>query len=183
LKVNDSQNSLQGINNLNDGGSTVGNSSLSAKMKAMVANLVDSSKTSGSVKNKMEFESDRVSTLNEEIFEGTTGLISDIQFRQKHNEFIIECLHESDETAITNQHERFKQIFDQLVTSKLRDRFGSSMIEHFYASFFSELTPKHETEKETSQVIAEMLDINAFRIAMNLRKEFHKEDLEKKKFK
>jgi len=74
-------------------------------------------------------------------------------------------------------------MFDKLVTRKLRDRFGNSMIEHFYASFFSELTPKHETEKETSQVIAEMLDINAFRVAMNLRKEFHKEDLEKKIFK
>ena len=33
-------------------------------------------------------------------------------------------------------------MFDQLVTSKLRDRFGDSMIEHFYASFFSELTLK-----------------------------------------
>ena len=102
LKVNDSQNSLQGIKNLNDGGSTVGNSSTSAKMKAMVANLVDSSKTSGSVKNKIELESERVSTLNEEIFEGTTGLISDIEFRLKHNEFIIECLDECDETTIKN---------------------------------------------------------------------------------
>ena len=101
LEVNDSQNSLQGITKLNDGGSSVDKSSTSGKMKAMVANLVDSS-LGGSVKNKMELESDRVSTLNEEIFEGTTRLISDIQFRQKHNEFIIECLHESDETAITN---------------------------------------------------------------------------------
>jgi len=50
----------------------------------------------------MELESDRVSTLNEEIFEGTTGLISDIQFRLKHNEFIIECLDECDETTIKN---------------------------------------------------------------------------------
>ena len=74
-------------------------------------------------------------------------------------------------------------MFDQVVTSKLRDRFGNNMIEHFYASFFSELTTKHETEKETSQVIAEMLDINAFRVAMNLRKEFQKEDLERKIFK
>ena len=57
------------------------------------------------------------------------------------------------------------------------------MIEHFYAGFFSELTPKHETEKETSQMIAEMLDINAFRVAMNLRKEFQKEDLDRKIFK
>ena len=63
-------------------------------------------------------------------------------------------------------------MFDQLVTSELRDRFGNSMIEHFYTSFFSELTLKHDTEKETSQVIAEMLDINAFRVAMNLRKEY-----------
>ena len=74
-------------------------------------------------------------------------------------------------------------MFDQLVTSKLRDRFGDSMIEHFYASFFSELTLKLETEKETSQMIAEMLDINAFRVAMNLRKEFQKEDLDRKIFK
>jgi hypothetical protein len=100
--VNDSLNSLQGIKKLNDGGSTVGKSSTSGKMKAMVANLVDSSKTSGSVKNKMELESDRVSTLNEEIFEGTTRLISTIQFRQKHNEFIIGCLDNYDETTITN---------------------------------------------------------------------------------
>ena len=102
LKVNDSQNSLQGINKLNDGDSSVDKSSTSGKMKAMVANLVDSSKTSGSVKNKMELESDRVSTLNEEIFEGTTRLISTIQFRQKHNEFIIGCLDNYDETTITN---------------------------------------------------------------------------------
>ena len=102
MEVNDSQNSLQGINKSNDRGSSVDKSSTSGKMKAMVANLVDSSKTSGSVKNKMELESDRVSTLNEEIFEGTTGLISDIQFRQKHNEFIIGCLDECDETTIKN---------------------------------------------------------------------------------
>ena len=102
MEVNDSQNSLQGITKLNDGGSTVGNSSTSAKMKAMVANLVDSSKTSGSVKNKIELESERVSTLNEEIFDGSTKLISEIQFRRKHNEFIIECLHECDETTIEN---------------------------------------------------------------------------------
>ena len=102
MKVNDSLNSLQGLKKLNDGGSSVDKSSTSGKMKAMVANLVDSSKTSGSVKNKMELESDRVSTLNEEIFEGTTGLISDIQFRQKHNEFIIACLDECDETTIKN---------------------------------------------------------------------------------
>ena len=63
-------------------------------------------------------------------------------------------------------------MIDQEITSKLRDRFGNSMIEHFYASFFCELTLELETEKETSQVIAEMLDINAFRVAMNLRKEF-----------
>ena len=74
-------------------------------------------------------------------------------------------------------------MFDQLVTSELRDHFGNGMIEHFYASFFSELTLKHDTEKETSQVIAEMLDINAFRVAMNLRKEFQKEDLDRKIFK
>ena len=100
--MNDSQNSLQGVKKLNDGGSTVGNSSTSGKMKAMVANLVDSSKTSGSVKNKIELESDRVSTLNEEIFESTTRLISTTQFRQKHNEFIIGCLDNFDETTITN---------------------------------------------------------------------------------
>ena len=101
-EVNDSQNSLQFITKLNDGGSSVEKSSTSGKMKAMVANLVDSSKTSGSVKKKVELESDRVSTLNEEIFEGTTLLISDIQFRQKHNEFIIGCLDEYDETTIKN---------------------------------------------------------------------------------
>ena len=32
-------------------------------------------------------------------------------------------------------------------------------------------------------MIAEMLDINAFRVAMNLRKEFQKEDLDRKIFK
>ena len=102
MKVNDSENSLQCIKKLNDGGLSVDKSSTSGKMKAMVANLVDSSKTSGSVKKKMELESDRVSTLNEEIFEGSTCIISDIQFRQKHNEFIIGCLDEYDETTIKN---------------------------------------------------------------------------------
>ena len=84
-----------------DGGSSVSKSSMSGKMKAMVANLVDSS-LGGSVKNKMEIESDRGSTLNEEIFDGSTRLISEIQFRRKHNEFIIECLHEGDETTLAN---------------------------------------------------------------------------------
>ena len=70
-------------------------------MKAMVANLVDSS-LGGSVKNKAELDSDRGSTLNEEIFDGSTKLISGIQFRRKHNEFIIECLHDCDETTIAN---------------------------------------------------------------------------------
>ena len=68
-------------------------------MKAMVANLVDSS-LGGSIKNKMELDSEKGSTLNEEIFDASMRLISEIQFRNKHNEFIIECLHECDETAI-----------------------------------------------------------------------------------
>ena len=68
-------------------------------MKAMVANLVDSS-LGGSIKNKMELDSEKGSTLNEEIFDASMRLISEIQFRNKHNEFIIECLHECDKTTI-----------------------------------------------------------------------------------
>ena len=92
---------MKGIKKLNEGGSSVSKSSMSGKMKAMVANLVDSS-LGGSVKNKMEIDSDRGSTLNEDIFDASTRLISEIQFRRKHNEFIIECLHECDETTLAN---------------------------------------------------------------------------------
>ena len=51
------------------------------------------------------------------------------------------------------------------------------MNEVFFASFLNKIDMYRVIDNETSQIIAEMLEIDAFRVAMNVRKEVYEKEL------
>ena len=62
----------------------------------------------------------------------------------------------------------------------MRENFGEEEIHHFFGSFFTTLTVYRQADNETSQAITEMLDANAFLMAMRLRKQVYVSELDKK---
>ena len=85
-----------------------------------------------------------------------------------------------DEKNIHALHTEYKALFDKIITVKLRENFGEEVINHFFRSFFTMLTVYRQADNETSQAITEMLDANAFLMAMRLRKQVYVSELDKK---
>ena len=67
-------------------------------------------------------------------------------------------------------------MFEQLISNQLRKHFQNDEVEGFYCGFAQEALTYQKECSETAQLVLEMVDYRAFKIAMIGRKRVYIED-------